>query len=125
MEIKEQAANGQPVYIIKRYEELTDEEKNNLILPSEFNIEDFANFRIRYNKKGELIKVWDGDFTKEYMKKSHEESINRGPDLIDSMTLLFGNKHTVQYQRAKKRSKLNNNEINVARKVFQNEAKNI
>jgi len=107
MIIKDQAKNGQIVNAIKSYTELTGEERARLIIPAGQSQDDFISYQVRYNKKGKLLGV-----TVHEMKKATEDT---GIDMVDSMQLLFGSKHSKAYQAAKKRVGVTNKQVNDAR----------
>lgn len=66
--------NGQLLMAHKTYEELSQEEKENLHLASGEKIENYELFRVDYNKRGKLTLVVGQEFTKEYSKKIQESS---------------------------------------------------
>ena len=110
------AKNSQLVSAVKNYEELTAEEKEALVIPVTNELSDYANFQVRYNKKGELLGVKPHDFS-ESMSAAIEKQTQE-PDLIDGLQVLFNkNKHSKQYQSAKKRLGVTDEQINEARKV--------
>lgn len=115
MKVIAAAKNGQAVQIIKNYEELTPEEHNKLILACDRSKEDYKNYWVRYNKKGELQGVAGYEFSKSYNDRTSEDD---SIDLVDSMQLLFGNKRSKNYQSAKKRAGVTNQQVNAARKVW-------
>lgn len=90
MDIKQIAKNGQIVNAIKEYKELTEEELKAL---RQDNIDDYADFQVRYNKKGDLLGVTGNNFTEEKSKELEEDSIK--PDILDTMNLRFGDKEQV------------------------------
>ena len=55
MRITEIAKNGQATMIYKSANELTTEEREMLILPYGMKMEDYADFQVRYNRKGQLL----------------------------------------------------------------------
>lgn len=110
MIIKDRAKNGQVLNAIKSYDELTDEELANLIIPDGQSKDDYINYQVRYNKKGKLLGVSVYE-----MKENKEDA---GIDMVDSMQLLFGNKHSKTYQSAKKRAGVTNKQVNAARLVI-------
>lgn len=110
MIIKDQANNGQPVQVIKTFKELTDEEKARLIIPAGQSKDDYINYQVRYNKKGKLLGIAVHE-----MKKATKDT---GIDIVDSMQLLFGNKHSKAYQAVKKRVGVTNKQVNDARLVI-------
>ena len=111
------AKNGQLVSAVKNYEELTAEEKEALVIPVTNELSDYANFQVRYNKKGELLGVKPHDFSES--KSAVIEKKAQEPDLIDGLQVLFNkNKHSKQYQLAKKRLGVTDEHINEARKVI-------
>lgn len=52
MIVKEKAQNGRILIALKSYDELTDEELANLIIPDGQSKDDYINYQVRYNKKG-------------------------------------------------------------------------
>lgn len=115
MKILEKAKNGQPVYLLKKYEELTASELEKLRFPYPDSKEDYKNYAVHYNKKGELIRVVVHDFS-DKVKKEIEKNSNQ-PNILDSMQVLFGKKHSRVYQASKKRLSVSNDEINNARRI--------
>lgn len=113
MIIKDQTKNGQIVNAIKSYDELTDEEKAALTFAWTESKEDYANYQVRYNKHGFLLGVKGHDLSEKKIKELSQPHI----DMVDSMQLLYGKKHSCAYQSAKKRVRATNNQINQARKV--------
>ena len=110
MIIKDQAKNGQIVNAIKSYTELTGEERARLIIPAGQSQDDFISYQVRYNKKGRLLGVAVHE-----LKETAEDT---GIDIVDSIQLLFGNKHSKAYQAAKKRAGVTNDQVNSARLVI-------
>lgn len=110
MIVKEKAQNGRILIALKSYDELTDEELANLIIPDGQFKDDYINYQVRYNKKGKLLGVSVYE-----IKESKEDA---GIDMVNSMQLLFGNKHSKAYQSAKKRAGVTNKQVNVARLVI-------
>lgn len=108
MIINTRAKNGQPVQVIKTFKELTDEEKANINLDT---AKDYNNFHIIYDKKGNLKTIKGYELSEKYLSKSK----NTGIDIVDSMQLLLGNKHSKAYQAAKKRVGVTNKQVNDAR----------
>ena len=114
MIIKDQANNGQILNALKSYDELTDEEKEALIFAWTESKEDYANYQVRYNKHGLLLGVKGHDFSEKKIKELGQPHI----DMVDSMQLLYGNKHSKAYQAAKKRAGVTNKQVNDARLVI-------
>lgn len=110
MIIKDQANNGQIVSAIKSYTELTDDEQARLVIPAGQSKDDYISYQVRYNKKGKLLGVAVHE-----MKETAEDT---GIDIVDSMQLLFGSKHSKAYQAAKKRVGVTNKQVNDARLVI-------
>ena len=110
MIIKDQTKNGQIVNAIKSYDELTDDEQAHLIIPAGQSKDDYINYQVRYNKKGKLLGVAVHE-----LKETTEDT---GIDMVDSMQLLFGSKHSKAYQAAKKRVGVTNKQVNDARLVI-------
>lgn len=65
MEIIQKAKNGQPVYLIKKYEELTLPELKILRFPDTDKTEDYRHYAVHYNKGGELKRVKPNDYTEQ------------------------------------------------------------
>lgn len=78
MEIKRQHENGQILEALKSYEELSAEEKTMLVFPKTNKVEDYATFRVDYNKGGVLRKVTPQNFSQEKI-----DEIENGNDLVD------------------------------------------
>ena len=57
MIVKEKTQNGRILIALKSYDELTDEELANLIIPDGQSKDDYINYQVRYNKKGKLLGV--------------------------------------------------------------------
>lgn len=114
------AKNGQMVMAVKNYDELTDDEKEALVIPAGESVEDYANFQVRYNKKGQLLGVQAHDYSDQ--KKTEIEKKEQEPDVLDSLTVLIANKHTKAYQLAKKRLHVTNQQVNRAIDVINREA---
>lgn len=57
MKITEIAKNRQATMIYKAAYELTNEEREMLVLPYSRKMEDYADFQVRYNRKGQLLGV--------------------------------------------------------------------
>lgn len=115
MKIIEKAKNGQPVYLLKKYDELTNTELDELRFTYPDSKEDYKDYAVYYNKKGELIRVQPHDFS-DKMKKEIEKNSNQ-PNILDSMQVLFGKKYSKAYQVSKKRLNVSDNEINNARRI--------
>lgn len=113
MIIKDQANNGQIVNAIKHYDELTDDEKARLIIPAGQSKDDYINYQVRYNKRGKLLGA--------AVHEMKETTKDTGIDIVDSMQLLFGSKHSKAYQAAKKRVGVTNEQVNDARLVIKKE----
>ena len=111
MIINTRAKNGQPVQVIKTFKELTDEEKANINLDT---AKDYNNFHIIYDKKGNLKNIKGYELSEKYLNKPKDDGIN----IVDSMQLLFGSKHSEAYQAAKKRVGVTNKQVNDARLVI-------
>lgn len=85
------AGNGQAINEVVSYEDLTAEEKEMLIIPATNSVEDYANFQVRHNKKGELLGVQVHDFT-EAKSEEIEESMDK-PNVLD-VYVAFGRSET-------------------------------
>ena len=58
---------------IKTYAELTELEIKKLRVPAGTTVEDYKNFSVCYNKKGELIRVSVGEFSDKKSEQVKEE----------------------------------------------------
>lgn len=109
MKKEQYAKNGNLVSAIKRVDEMTNEEKK-AIRP----VDDgrFNSYHVQYNKAGKLLHVSGADL-------KEQPGVNHEPNLLDGLQVLFNpNKHSKNYQDAKKRLGLSNKRINDARKAF-------
>lgn len=119
MIIKDRANNGQALQIVKEYNELTDDELKILVFKSGEKKEDYSNYFVQYNKRGELLRVSPYKLTEEKFQKI----LNRDDehiDLLDSLELLNCNVHSRNYRMAKKRANyagISDEEIAVARRI--------
>lgn len=114
------AGNGQVINEIVSYDELTNEEKAMLIIPSGNKVEDYANFQVRYNKKGELLGVQVHDFSD---AKSKDIADNMDKPTILDVYVAFGDSETpikrADRKAAKDRLK-RNGVYNEAKRAFAN-----
>ncbi|QYN56960.1 hypothetical protein GYM69_07440 [Lactobacillus panisapium] len=115
MRITEIAKNGQATMIYKSADELTTEEREMLILPCNMEMEDYADFQVRYNRKGQLLGVKGNAFSEAENEQINQESAK--PDALDTCQLLFGNRHSKAYRLAKSKVKAASAEITAARKI--------
>ena len=119
MIVKDRANNGQALQIVKEYSELTDNELKALIFKNGEKKEDYKDYFVQYNKKGQLLRVSPYKLT----EKKFQEIINRDPEnigLLDWLELLNGNVHSHNYLVAKKRANyigISDQEISAARRV--------
>lgn len=74
------ANNGQALNEVVEYTDLTQDEKAILHIPSGTTIEDYANFQVRHNKKGELLGVKAHDFSEAKSQELNEH--------MDDVTIL-------------------------------------
>ena len=119
MIIKDRANNGQALQIVKEYNELTDDELKILVFKSGEKKEDYSNYFVQYNKRGELLRVSPYKLTEEKFQKILNRVHNR-VDLLDWIELLNGNVHSCNYRVAKKRANyagISDEEIAVARRI--------
>lgn len=125
MIVKDRASNGQALQIVKEYNELTDDELKILVFKSGENKEDYSNYFVQYNKRGDLLRVRPYKVTKE----KFQEIINRDHKflgLLDWIELLNGNVHSRNYRVSKKRANyagISDKEIAVARRVAKGKMK--
>lgn len=105
MKIIDTANNGVVVNSIKTYDELSQAERETLIIPFGSRLEDFANFQVRYNKKGELLGINGYDFTNEA-----EENINingtQARAYMDLMTLRYSKNTHAKHESRERLKKL-------------------
>lgn len=119
MIVKDRASNGQALQIVKEYNELTDDELKILVFKSGEKKEDYSNYFVQYNKRGDLLRVSPYKVTKD----KFQELLNRDPKnigLLDWLELLNGNVHSRNYRVAKKRANyagISDQEISAARRV--------
>lgn len=119
MIVKDRANNGQALQIVKEYNELTDDELKILTLKSGEKKEDYSNYFVQYNKKGELLRVSPYKLTEEKFQKILNRD-NKHIDLLDGLELLHGNVHSHNYRMAKKRANyagISDEEIAAARRI--------
>lgn len=90
MRITDKANNGQILMAYKELKELTTEEREGLGLPYGEQITDYADFQVRYNKKGKLLGVQPNSFTNEKRKQLRQEQYNN-IDVLDWLTANFKN----------------------------------
>lgn len=117
MKIINTAKNGQPVMVLKSFDELNDDEL--AMLGSDASMkDDYKNVRIQYNKNGEMLHVALGNLKDEVETKNAEYSV------LDAMTVLYGKKGTKEVVSAKKRyekeygKKVTTAQINAAKRVL-------
>ena len=115
MRITEIAKNGQATIIYKSADELTTEEREMLILSYGMEMKDYADFQVRYNRKGQLLSVKGNAFSKAKNESIKQESAI--PDALDACQLLFGNCHSKAYRIAKNKAGATSAEITAARKI--------
>lgn len=120
MENVQYAKNGQLVYAVKIFEELTPREKLHLVFlaGSDIQIDDCLTFQVRYNKQGDLLGVQEYQMTDAYYERKHAQRQN-DTDLLAGLTVLAGmNKHSKAYQDAKKRLGVSERQIESARRAL-------
>ena len=115
MKITEIAKNGQATMIYKSADEFTTEEREMLVLPFNMEMEDYADFQVRYNRKGQLLGVKGNALSEAESKSIKQESAK--PDALDACQLLFGNRHSKAYRLAKNKAGATSAEITAARKI--------
>jgi len=117
MKIINTAKNGQAVMVSKSFDELTDVEIKMAGTDIELK-DDVEDFRLQYNKKGELLHVAAGQL------KDDNKEATADYDVIDAMTLLFGKKGTKEVVNAKKQyartygKKVTKAQIDAAKRVL-------
>lgn len=115
MRITKIAKNGQATMIYKSVDELTAEEKAVLVVPCNHEINDYADFQVRYNRKGQLLGVKGNEFSETESEAIKEESAK--PDALDVSQLLFGNRHSKAYRTAKNKAGVSSADVTAARKI--------
>lgn len=111
MRITSITKNGQALMVYKGWDELTDLEKQEIVFPATTNRNDYENYQLRFNKKGELLGIAPHGFVKE---------IDRSNDLLDGLTVLYADKHSKIYKSARKHIKVSDKQIDEARKYVKN-----
>lgn len=114
------AGNGQAINEVVSYEDLTTEEKEMLIIPVTDSVEDYANFQVRHNKKGELLGVQAHDLT-EAKSKEIEGNMDK-PNMLD-VYVAFGRSETPikRSDRKAAKNKLKRNGVyEKAKRAFDN-----
>ena len=89
-------------------ENLTKEQKEQVILTSGKTWEDIIAVNFQLRKDGSLANY----------KVDYKAVATSGHDITDAMNLLFANKHSKSYQSAKKRANVSNEQANSARRLF-------
>ena len=90
-------------------EDITESIKSHMILEYGKTFDDVVKVRAQFCSGGKL---------KHYgVTYKYDKSLNSKSDLIGGMQLLYGNKRSKEYQNAKKRKGVSNEQINRARKV--------
>lgn len=102
MEIKQTAGNGTAILVLKKYEELTNEERQALRIPATNTIEDYANFYVNRKKDGSLVRVWSKGFS-DKMNAEIEYREKYEVDLLDTLTVKLGHGNSKAAKAAKKR----------------------
>lgn len=118
--VLDQVNNGQALNEVVSYKDLTEQEKAMLHIPSTDKIEDYANFQVRHNKKGEILGVQVHDFTKA-KREEIEENMDK-PSILDVYTS-FGKSETPikRTDRKAAKNKLKRNGIyEKAKRAFDN-----
>lgn len=114
------AGNGQAINEIVSFDELTNEEKTMLVIPSGDKVEDYANFQVRHNKKGELLGVQVHDFSD---AKSKDIADNMDKPTILDVYVAFGDSETPikRADRKAAKNRLNRNGVyDEAKRAFAN-----
>lgn len=94
MEIKQRAKNGVATFIIKKYDELTEIESGALRLACTETPDDYVDYAVHYNKRGELIRVCGHQLVE------REEDEKPRYDMLDALNLAYGDRK--QFSVAKK-----------------------
>lgn len=88
MRITDKANNGQVLMVYKEYTELTNEERDYLGLPYGEQLTDYADFQVRYNKKGQLLGVKPNKLTEKARKALYSDTYNN-IDVVDALAANF------------------------------------
>lgn len=89
-------------------ENLTKEQKEQVILTSGKTWEDVIAVNFQLRKDGSLANY----------KVDYKAVATNGYDVVDAMNLLFANKYSKSYQSAKKRANVSNEQVNSTRRLF-------
>ena len=91
-------------------EDIPESIKSQMILEYGKTFEDVVKVRVQIGSDGKL---------KHYgVTYKYDKSLDSKSDFIDGMQLLYGNKKSKEYQNAKKRKGVSNEQINRARQVM-------
>lgn len=91
----------------------------------ELTNEDVREVHLSYsNKTNEIVSVQpiysDKVYNEQQARIGANDEANAGNgDIVDSMNLLFANKHSREYQSAKKRTSATNDDVNRARRIVE------
>lgn len=88
MKVTDKANNGQVLMVYKELNELTIEEREYLGLPYGEKLTDYADFQVRYNKKGKLLGVKPNKLTENARKALYNDTYNN-IDVVDAMAANF------------------------------------
>lgn len=89
MKILQQAKNGVMVSGLKSYEELDEAELSVLRFQSGTSKDDYTDYQVRYNKKGELLGVSANEFTED-KKVKVDEGGKEAQAYFDGFNILYG-----------------------------------
>lgn len=96
MKIDQQHPNGTIMNAVKTYNELTNDEKAAMTFKKGYTIEDYDNYRIRRNRKNEIISAEGralsakGNFKDFAEREKFEAEHPAGPNIVDAMNILYG-----------------------------------
>lgn len=105
MKIIDTAKNGVVVNSLKNYDELNQEEREALVIPFGSCLEDFANFQVRYNKKGELLGIKGYDFTEEASEEINIQG-HHAQAYMDMMTVRYSRNTHAKHESRERLEKL-------------------
>lgn len=87
---------------------ITKEQKEQVILTSGKTWEDVIAVNFQLRKDGSVANY----------KVDYKAVATNGYDVVDTMNLLFANKHSKSYQSAKRRANVSNEQVNSARRLL-------
>ena len=117
MKIISQFKNGQVARAVKNYKELSDQEKEMIIVPYGTHITDYADFKVQYNREGNSTSVSAGSFSDSMRKRLNDRRSQ--PDLLDMLAMLTGSKSQAGHARQRIIKATNNPHVPSVRAIRQ------